>query len=278
MQHTKIDMHIHTTASDGKDTPEEVVQKAKKAGLKLISITDHDTISALETARNCAQKEGITFINGVELSVVYEYNEKKEKKCFELHLLGYGFDDQNPELASLLQASKEFRVKRARRILERVNEVLKKEGKEPISIDEFERARAKNKGSFGRPHLALLLKEHKLVEGIQEAFDEYLNRCNLPKKRITFETASEILRKAGGKVVLAHPYGEKKSSLVNITKELKEQEKIIIKLHKYLDGLECYYPDHTPEQTKFYVELANKLGLFVTGGSDHHGGEREGIR
>lgn len=277
MQHTKIDLHIHTTESDGEDTPETVVQKAKKAGLELISITDHDTISSLETAKSCAQKAGIKYITGVELSVTYEYDDKKEKKSFELHLLGYGFDSNNKGIIALLQANKEFRGERARRVFERVNEMLKGEGKEPISMNEFERAKMENKGSFGRPHLAALLKKHNIVENVQEAFDKYLNKCNLPKRRVTLETASEIIRKAGGIVVLAHPYGEKKSSLVNMTKELKEQEKILVKLHKYLDGLECYYSDHTPEQTKFYVELANKLGLSITGGSDHHGREREKI-
>mgnify|MGYP003967984609 FL=1 len=274
----KVDLHMHTTSSDGKATPEIIVRKAKELGIKMISITDHDNIDSLELTKKLCDQEKIKFVNGVELSVMFNTPYYKEgKKPFELHVLGYGFDKDDQTLHHELKINEEFRLKRILKMVEKVNAVLKENNQPLITKSESQEMINKTKGAVGRPHLAQLLVDKKIVKDFNEAFNSYLVELNVPKRIITLEEGSKLIRKAGGKIILAHPGNGGSHSLSDLTTDLKVQEKIIISMLDYIDGIECYYWTHTKEQREFYINFAKKNNLIITGGTDHHGGEREQI-
>ncbi|MBT4805034.1 PHP domain-containing protein [Candidatus Woesearchaeota archaeon] len=274
---TSLDMHIHSTSSDGEDSPVEIVQKAYDLGLEMIAITDHDSISGLESGRQKAPDLGVEFVNGVELSVsLYHQDYKEGINPMEIHILGYGFDDQNSELNRILKENQEYRQFRAGEIIFKLNSALFEEGKDQITNQEFRALQDNIEGSIGRPHLAKLLIEKGVVQDKIEAFKKYLIKCNVPKKELTFEEGCNLIRQAGGDVYLAHPHGDKDYSIMKITEDIQAQEAIICGMAPHLDGIECYHYDHTSEQSEQYVKIANTLGLRISGGSDHHGGaERE---
>jgi|SaaInlStandDraft_7_1057024.scaffolds.fasta_scaffold80380_2 3',5'-nucleoside bisphosphate phosphatase len=274
----KIDLHMHTTASDGKDNPETIVNKAKELGLEMISVTDHDNINSLEATAELCNKKRIKFVNGVELSVMFNTKYYKEgKKPFELHVLGYGFDKNNQTFHHELKMNEEYRLKRILKMVDKVNAVLKENNQPLITEDETQEMISKTKGAIGRPHLAQLLVDKKIVKDFNEAFNLYLVELNVPKRIITLKEGSELIKNAGGKVVLAHPGTGGSHSLSDITTDLKIQEKIISSMLDYIDGIECYYWEHSKEETEFYINFAKKNNLIITGGTDHHGGERERI-
>lgn len=269
-----IDLHIHSTGSDGEDSPEIIVQKAKNSGVQIIAITDHDSISSLEIAATECDKIGITFVNGLELSVTYYHPlYQKGEKSLGLHLLGYGFERTNENLRRVLEENRDYRIWRAGEIVKKVNAVLSQENQPVITKNEFnDYLLASVKGSLGRPHLAQLLIKKGIVTTIREAFDNYLIQCNVPKKKISFEEGSELIRQAGGYVVLAHPHGDKNYSLLKITTDINQQAKVIQSMLPQIDGLECFYWEHTDSEAQQYVQLATELRLKITLGSDHHGG------
>lgn len=268
-----VDLHIHSTASDGEDSPETLVQIAKKKGLRLISITDHDSVSALERAQEEAKKHKINFVSGVELSVVFRHPLYRDgKKDMELHLLGYRFDQYNAPLIKALQEISEYRVWRATEVIKKVNSLLSKQGQSIISPSEFDALQKAVEGSFGRPHLAQLLVKKGIVTTRQEAFDRYLVDCNVPKKHITLQAGAQLIRDAGGFAVLAHPYGDDHFSLKTISDSISIHLEVLKSIRDTIDGIECYYWNHQPYMTRQYVEISKELDLIITAGSDHHGG------
>lgn len=241
----KSDLHIHTIHSDGCLTVGEVLDIAKHKGLDCVSITDHDTVSGVSDAVLYGRQIGLSVIPGIEFSTF---------SIMPVHILGYGIDCNSPDLLQLTEGLLEQRQQRAMQILDKLSAYN-------INLD----AEKLPKVNVGRSHIARLLKEAGYVSGIQEAFDRYLGEHRLayvPSSRITPFRAVEAIKKSGGKAVIAHPLQ------LSVSKKLKP---LIEGLKQYgLDGIEAYYPTHSPQQTEEFARLARQYGLFATGGSDFH--------
>ena len=246
----RADLHTHSTASDGQYTPAEVVALAKRAGIQVLALTDHDTVDGLPEALRAGEALGVRVLRGIELSA-------REYPTF--HILGYGFDPDAPALAELCRRMRRSREERKGRILR----FLAEKGM-PLSLEEVE--------EFGpaasRPHFAQAMVRRGYASSVEEAFsrclgtEEFMQKAERPKPAA--RECVECLKAAGGKVSLAHPY--------QIGLPDTELERLTAKLCAYgLDAIECYYPRHTPEQTAFYLRLAERFHLRVTGGSDFHG-------
>lgn len=246
----KADLHTHSTASDGQYAPAELAKLVKKRGAETWALTDHDSVDGVEEAKAAGRALGLRVIQGVELSADDYLN---------LHILGYGFSI--PDLQSWLDSLKKGRDGRKYRI----RDFLRTKGLE-IPLDEVDAEAAG--GSIGRPHFAMVMLKHGMVATRKEAFDRYLDTPEFQKiEKGTKPSAQECVERikaAGGKVSLAHPY--------QIVLEKESLEDLTQRLTGYgLDAVECYYPQHTPEQTAEYLRLAEKYGLHITGGSDFHG-------
>ncbi|HXZ30103.1 MAG TPA: PHP domain-containing protein [Dehalococcoidia bacterium] len=266
----KIDLHIHTkTGSDGNLTIEEVFREAKNRNISLISITDHDSIGCQRRAVALAKKYEISYITGVELNVTFHYPEGN--KDVSLDFLGYGYDIRNEMLRSKLQLIKEYRKRRARKILQNLNIQFDQEGVERFTEGDLQRIEDGVEGVFGRPHIANYLVAKGIVKDKQEAFDRYLVKCDVPKYPLSLAEASQLISNAGGILIHAHPGDPKGTSLASITHDLEKQTKVIEKyMLQYIDGIECWHSEHDEETTAHYVEFARKHNMFVTGGSDCH--------
>ncbi len=246
----KVDLHMHTTHSDGFYSTSEIVYKAKELGLDAISITDHDSTNAIEEALVLGKELGIEIIPGVEISS--EHNGK------EVHILGYFFDHTNKEFARYLNFFREERIKRAERIVKKL-EIL------GLHIS-FEDIIAVSKNSaIGRPHIAQAMVNKGLVSSYYEAFNKYIgNGCPAHEKKVHLspESAYKIITDAGGLSFIAHPGFMPEEML----KELIESG---------VDGIEVYHPSHPPQKIKFYKGIVSEYYLLESGGSDYHGGQRK---
>lgn len=263
----KIDLHIHSTCSDGAFSVEEIFQEAKTRNIDLLSLTDHDSIDCQERAIAVARQYGISYITGVELNVAFLYLDKS----ISLDFLGYQCDIGNQELRSELRLMREHREERARQILEKLNAEFDKEGVERFTESDLDNIQAKVDGTFGRPHIANYLIEKGIVRDKQEAFDKYLVKCNVPKYPLSLAEASWLVRNAGGILVHAHPNDPHGTSLVTITRDLSEQMNIIEEyMLEYIDGIECWHSRHDERTTAHYIGFAKKHSLVMTGGSDCH--------
>lgn len=251
-----IDLHLHSSCSDGRYSPEEVVSLAMKAGLSAIALADHDNLDGIDRMMMATGENGIECISGVELSVVWcELND--------VHLLSYGFDHRNAALVRELELARDFRENRNEKIVERVNQCLTQEGKSPIS---FERIRQSADGTVGRPHIGVALVKAGHVKDMEEAFQRYLVPCNVEKRLFPIRDAIELIRQAGGVSVLAHP--------PYITRDRAKFSKMLDNLVDFgLDGIEAYNSGAGPTETGWYLTEARRRGLLVTGGSDFHGHE-----
>ncbi|MBN2017378.1 MAG: PHP domain-containing protein [Candidatus Cloacimonetes bacterium] len=251
----KLDLHTHSTASDGTLTPQELVREAHRLKLEYLSLTDHDTIDGLSLISDIP--EGLHFINGVEISAEFPKT---------LHILGYGFDRNNEGLHQTLKELQDFRLNRNKKMIEN----MKALGFD-ITLDELE----KEAGGvlIGRPHFANLFARKGYVSSYQEAFDKYLDKGKplyLNKKRLHPKKAINLILDAGGIPVIAHPYQTKLDD--------QHLENLVAELNSYgLMGIEVYYSQHTPEQVTFYTHLAIKYGLLTTAGSDYHGSTKPNI-
>ena len=247
MQKKWIDLHIHTTASDGLFSPKQAVEIAKESGLSAISITDHDAIDGFVEAKEKAEELGIELIPGVELSVVH--------KGEDFHLLAYLVDYENPEFLKKINSFREERSVRGEKMVEKLNE---------LGIDlriDTVKAIAGN-GAVGRPHLADALLKEEFVHTYDEAFARYLGYhapAYVPKKYLTPKEAIDLIHLVRGVVVFAHP-GTSRS-----------EHAIYDFLEMGLDGIEAYHSQHDRHMTTHYINLAKKFGLIYTGGSDCHG-------
>lgn len=230
---------------------------AHRLGLTTIAITDHDTIDALEEGSKRASSLGIEFINGVELSSVYEDTD--------VHVLGYFIDLKNTELRSYLDEVKQKRLDRA----EKMVELLKKHGFD-IAFEEVLKEANNNKGVVGRSHIARALFKKGLIHSIEEAFERYIGRGGICYVAHALHSPFDVIdhiKQFKGIPVLAHPGILKDDTLVYRLKDAG------------LAGIEVFHPDHTHYQTGVFLELAKELRLLVTGGSDCHGiGSEMGLR
>ena len=247
----KVDLHTHTTASDGQYTPAEVVRKAKEAGIEYLAITDHDTIDGVQDAMKAGREYGVRVMPGIELGAKEDRN---------MHILGYAFRPEDGTLQSLCTKLRQSRDERKYRIIDylKSKDIL-------LSLEEVERTAGGN--VIARPHFAQVMLRHGYVSSMREVFDRYLDTEEYQKiERYKADAASciQTIHQAGGMAVLAHPYQ------LGVSNE--ELEHIVVMLKSAgLDGLECYYPRHTDKMVQFYLALAQKYDLHVTAGSDFHG-------
>jgi len=247
MQRRRVDLHIHTTASDGLLTPEEVVEIAKKEGLYAISITDHDTIDGYLAAKKRAEQLEIELIPALELSTSYQGED--------FHILGYLIDCENPEFLKKINSFQEERRTRGEEMVEKLNELGIDLSMETVN-------NIAGKGSVGRPHLADALLKEEFVHTYEEAFARYLGYhapAYVPRRFLTPQEGIELIHLVRGVAVLAHPG------------TYRSQHVIYDFFQLGLDGIEAYHSKHDREATQNYINLANKLGLIYTGGSDCHG-------
>ncbi len=245
-----IDLHMHSTASDGSETPTELITKCAKLRLQLCSITDHDTIDSQPEAFAEAKKRGLNYISGVEFSV---------RHTGELHILGYGIDATgNSSFLETMESLRNSRVERVYTILEQLNK-----HNIQINFSDVERFAAGN--TLGRPHVALALIERGYAADMQEAFTKYLNEdglCYVQRRKLNAAQAIELIHSAGGTSVLAHPKFIRTNHIGALVKDMAADG---------LMGIEAYYPAHTDADVKKYLKLAKENNLLVTGGSDYHG-------
>lgn len=254
MTMVRVDLHLHSTCSDGIYAPAEVVRQAAEAGMAAISLADHDNIDGIDEAQEAGRKLGVTVVAGVELSSQWESYQ-------DIHLLGYGFDHHNPELQHELEKFQDFRAGRNRQIIERVNEKLAGEGRAPIDPDVVQ---LKAGGTIGRPHIAQALLEKGYVDGNDAAFERYLVPCNVPKLYFPLDEAIKLIHNCGGVAVLAHP-----PYITRDRFELEQLVKLFVTFN--LDGIEAYNNGASLEEIDWTIRLARKYNLIVTGGSDYHG-------
>jgi predicted metal-dependent phosphoesterase TrpH len=266
-----IDLHIHSTASDGKYSVFEILKEAQTRKIGFLAITDHDNVSCQNEAMAEAKKTGIRYLSGVELNVTFSHPKYKEGKPVSLDFLGYKFDPNREALKSKLALMAKYREERAAKILDNLNAEFKIEGIPALTKDDFKQIEASVDGTLGRPHIADYLVKKGIVASRQEAFNRYLVKCDVPKYPIYLEEASKLIRSAGGKLVLAHGNDPHGTSLASLTKDLSEQTAIIKEtMIPYIDGLECWHSRHTPETITHYVSFCKENGLIMTGGSDCH--------
>jgi predicted metal-dependent phosphoesterase TrpH len=248
-----IDLHTHSTASDGSFSPKEVVRLAREAGLKALALTDHDTLDGLPEAVAAGKEYGVEVIPGVEISARYPGGS--------MHLLGYFVDYHSGLLEERLAVLKKARAERNPQIIAKLNNLGVK-----INLEQVKSL--SGGGQVGRPHIARALLESGYVRSLQEAFDVYLRNggpAHVHKFRFPPGEAIAMIREAQGVPVLGHPFTLDLGSafaLRNLLLDLKALG---------LAGIEVFYSDHTPEQEALYLRLARELNLLITGGSDFHG-------
>jgi len=253
----QVDLHAHTTASDGVHSPREVVRMAKDAGLCGIAITDHDTLDGVAEAREEGEKIGILVVPGVEISTAIGGTD--------IHVLGYFVDERDKRFLERLRSQRETRAKRNGMVLAKLAALgIRITMEELVAVARSAGGKEGEEAALtiGRPHIAQVLVERGVVSSVREAFDGYLGAggaAHVVPPRITPQEAVRWIREAGGKAVLAHPglYGN--------------DELVTGILSEGIDGLEAYHSEHSREQEERYAALAARFGLPVTAGSDFHG-------
>lgn len=252
----KIDLHVHTTASDGTESPERVVAHAKQAGLSAIAITDHDTTGGYRAAAQAGEQLGVEVVPGIEISTKYGVS---------IHILGYYIDICSPKLTSSLEWIVSDRNDRNRKMAEKM-------AADGIPVD-YDEMLARFGTSIGRPHFARMLVELGYASDINDAFSRYVEkgqRYYLPRYFITIEKSVQLIAEAGGIPVLAHPFQYKLEE--DALRELIEHC-----MDNGLRGMECRYSLYDEFQSAYLEKLADEYGLLKTGGSDFHGENKKHI-
>ncbi len=245
-----VDLHTHSTASDGVYTPTELLHKAKEAGLEVMALTDHDTTDGLEEARQTAQVVNIDFIPGIEINT--------DISGGEVHVLGYFLEYGRQEFQGVLKVLRDARVRRGQRMVELLNE-------HGVHIT-WQRVREIAQGSVGRPHVAEALMEAGYVQSIGEAFDKYIGAgcfAYVPRYKLTPVDAVHLISSANGLPVIAHPME------IPGLDELRNWLPDLCKAG--MVGLETYYGQYMPVEESELLALAHAYHLIPTGGSDFHG-------
>jgi predicted metal-dependent phosphoesterase TrpH len=249
-----IDLHTHTTASDGRLTPEELITHAEEAGLCAVAITDHDTVDGIAPARRHAQKIGMPFVPGIEISA--EYNATGT-----MHILGYFIDETTGSFSEALAFLKRARKKRNPLIIQRLNHY-------GVNITMEDVRQEAGSGQIGRPHFARAIVRKGFAPSIPEAFERYIKKgapCYVNKERFSPQRAIELIRAAGGIPVIAHP----KTLNIDFNQEFP---RFLGRLKEMgLMGLEAYYYSHSKSEEEYFLGLSRKSSILATGGSDFHG-------
>jgi predicted metal-dependent phosphoesterase TrpH len=255
-----VDLHIHSTASDGSLSPEEIIKTAEQAGLRAIAITDHDTVEGSIEALQHQHASSLEILPAIEISASSDSGA--------MHMLGYLIRLDDPSLRQILKVIQEGRANRNRQIVRRLQDL-------GVDISYKEISEASGGGQIGRPHIAQVLLSKRIVQSIDEAFVRFLRKgrpAYVERYRLSPVESIQAILQAGGVPVLAHPftlYAKTERDLDRIVAELK---------HAGLKGLEAYYPSHGPMRTAQYERLAHRHGLLMTGGSDFHGTVKPGVR
>ncbi len=248
MKKLKVDLHAHTSFSDGELSPYELIKKAENEGIDVLGVVDHDT---MEAAYHIPESK-IEIVIGTELSL------RDGRR--DIHLLVY-FPDKNSELEETLRKIREVRFERIKKIIKKLNEMNIK-----ITLEDV--IREGNTLSFGRPHIARVLLKKGYVASIDEAFDRYIGNgkpAYIPKFKLTPKQGIELALKSNGIPVIAHP------GIENIDYDYLDYLKSL-----GMKGVEVFYPDHDEEKEKYYMEYALRNKMFITGGSDYHGDNHDG--
>jgi predicted metal-dependent phosphoesterase TrpH len=256
-----IDLHTHTTASDGSFSPKELIRLAKRSGLTGIAVTDHDTTDGIAEARAEAEQIGLPFIPGIEISA--EYSDQGT-----MHILGYFIDETDASLKEALNFLKESRRQRNPKMIALLNEA-------GVAITMQDARKEAGGELIGRPHIARAIVKKGFASTISEAFEKYIAKgapYYLDKERLSPQDSIDLIRKGGGIGVLAHPktlnlksYDEMKSLLQDLA-------------NMGLSGIECYYYSNTKEDEERSLRLARELSLVVTGGTDFHGENKPKVK
>jgi predicted metal-dependent phosphoesterase TrpH len=258
-QHVKIDLHIHSTASDGSLSPLEILNAARDLNLGAIAITDHDTIDGSKDALAAGIPSSLKFLTGIEISAA---PPPSFSLSGSMHILGYAVRLDDSDLIHTLDFLKSSRKSRNPQIIDRLNDLGIH-----VSLNEVLNEAGEN-GQVGRPHIAKVMVKNGFVKSINEAFDRFLGTgkpAYVDKRRIDSNRAIEIIRGAGGLPVLAHPV------LLQLEKDTALEKLLLTLKEMGLKGIEVYYPEHTPEQISYYAKLADRHDLLMTGGTDFHG-------
>jgi 3',5'-nucleoside bisphosphate phosphatase len=245
-----IDLHLHTTASDGRCTPEDLVARAFAVGIRTMSVTDHDTRAGEPAARAAAESRGMTFISGIEITAVHDGKD--------VHVLAYGLPNDVPELTALVTQQRARRVARAREIGERLARL-----NVPIDVDALVTSAQSASGkAIARPQIAQSLIAAGHVSTVAEAFDRFLGESSpayVPHQGTSPADVIALVNRSGGVASIAHPGQLKKDELIGTLVEAG------------LQCLEAYHSSHDEQAQAHYLSIARRLGLAVTGGSDFHG-------
>ena len=245
----KIDLHLHTLASDGRLTPEELVRLAYERGVRRLAVTDHDTTDAVPAAIAAGRELGVEVIPGIELGT--------DSESGDLHMLGLFLDYEQPAFQETIRGFRDGRVARAMEIVRILNDEY------DVRIT-YERVKElAGEASIGRPHVARAILEAGYVQSMPEAFVKYLGddqKANVPRDKFSPAQAIALIHSVGGLAVVAHPCEGK--GVTHMIPELAEAG---------LDGVESYYQGYGPERVEGLVALARRHGLVPTGGSDYHG-------
>lgn len=250
----RVDLHTHTSYSDGLDSPTRLVAKAAQQGLHSIAITDHDILAALPEAQQAGLDCGVEVLVGVELTVQYQQYD-------DIHLLGYFFDPTHTPLQEQLALAQQHRLQRGMAMLERINALLVQDGKTPLDQTHVLQSA---RGALTRPHLAHALIARGYASNVQNAFENFLIPCNVPKAALGAEEALALIAQAGGVCSLAHPG--------TLSKDLDALYPLLDAFKAMgLVGLEVYHHCHYPDTLALFENCATRYGLVATGGSDYHG-------
>ncbi|KAA3612032.1 MAG: PHP domain-containing protein [Calditrichaeota bacterium] len=251
-----VDLHTHTYFSDGTMSPEDLLQKAENESLTALAVTDHDEIGANYIAQQYAQSLKLEFVSGVEFSI-----DIALPGTAHLHLLGLFLEIENDELKSVLNDLRNARQTRAGTIIKKLQDY-------GLDVSENELDVIVGQGSAGRPHVAQLLMDKNVVDSVWEAFHKFLSKDRpgyVPKKKLKLQTAIDLIHKAKGLAILAHPISLKQRTYKDTEAFLKELKSI------GLDGVEAYYASHTRNFTSYLLNAAKRNNLLISGGSDFHG-------
>ena len=259
----RIDLHMHTTCSDGSLSPAELVDKAHALGLKAIAVTDHDEICGCKEAMERGREKGIDVVAGVELSIDYPLSGKNH-----LHIVGLFIDIENKQLKTALEKLKMARRTRAEKMVSK----LRKAG---YNVTYEELKKISGEGSIGRPHVAALLKLKGIIRKETDAFRHLLSKGGpgyVSKEKLDVKSAIDVLHRAGGLAIMAHPISLGFRTYDELGKE-------ILKIRDYgLDGIEAYYSRHDRYLTRWLLEFADKNDLLISGGSDFHGTAKPNVQ
>jgi predicted metal-dependent phosphoesterase TrpH len=245
----KVDLHIHTSYSDGAFSPEKIVDTAIDAGLEAIAITDHDNVLSHQIALDYAKDKSLKILPGVEINTIY--------KGYEVHILGYFMDLEDSDFQKLIKTQQQARVKQTKEIIT----LLAKRAGIKITFDSIVNQVAPG-GSIGRPHIAKAITNAGGTSSSIEAYNKYINdnsNVYVQRKTVTPFEAVEVIYEAGGIPVFAHPYD------VDIADQLIKEM-----MNFGLRGIEAYHRKHSPAIIEYFSTLAEKYGLIITGGSDFH--------